>query len=133
MTEDASRGGPNTKGCLLALGIGFVTVATTSIGFSLTTGPDLNLSEEWSIFLFQMLLVAGPFGLLALSGVNEKLPWVIGLILTLAFWGFYVGVVLATRGDGSGANIGLGILMLASPLIIAASSTVSVAFVRRKR
>jgi hypothetical protein len=110
-------------GCIYAVAIGVLTVAIVSGAFSLLTGQPLNLAEEWSVFLFQMLIVAAPFGLLALMGIGNRLPWLVGLAPTLALWGYdlFDGVSYQWHPDGTGANIGLGLVMLVSPFVIAAA------------
>jgi hypothetical protein len=108
-------------GCLFAIAIGVLTVTLSSVSFSLLTGRPENLGEEWAVFLFQMLIVAAPFGLLALMDVGRWLPWLVGLVLTLTLWGYFTfeGVSYQWHPDGSGANIGLGLFMLVSPIFIA--------------
>lgn len=88
--------------------------------FSLATGQRLNLREEWGPLLFQALLVAAPFGLLSLSGINSKVPWLVGVALTVAFWGYYLvtGVRYQLSDDRSGVDFGLAFAMLFSPLVI---------------
>jgi hypothetical protein len=122
-------------GCAYAIAIGVLTVALVSGSFSVLTGQPLNLAEEWSVFLFQMLIVAAPFGLLALMGVGNRLPWLVGLSLTLALWGYslFDGVSYQWHPDGSGANIGLGLIMLVSPLFIAAACLSAYAWQRRSK
>lgn len=132
MNGSSDRRLAGNSGCILALGIGVVTVTSVTGAFSLLTGAELNLDEEWSIFLFQMLLVAAPFGFLALAGVTAKAPWIAGAILTATFWGLYLADGLARRGAG-GANIGLGLLMLLSPLMIGAGAFAVHAVTRRNR
>ena len=100
-------------------------------GFSVVTGADLNLSEEWGVFLFQVLLVAAPFGLLAVAGVGGRWPWGVALVLTAMFWGIYLAVALSSRGDGTGANIGLGLLMLGSPVIVVAAGFLTAKVTKR--
>lgn len=106
----------------LAAVVGFVTVVVAAAIHSVVTGAKLNLADELPILLFQMLLVATPFFLLAIMGIKARLPWLVGLVLTAAFWGFYLYESLSHHGDGTGANIGLGLLMLVSPVIISACS-----------
>lgn len=89
------------------------------------TGAHLNLADEWAVFLFQMLVVATPFFLLALLGVRARTPWLVGIALTAAFWGLLLYVGVTSYGDGTGANIGLGLLMLASPFVISGATLVA--------
>ena len=116
--------------CFAALAIGFVIVAGVNGTFSLLTGADLNLSEEWGIFLFQTLVVAAPFGLFALAGVRGRLPWIVAFALTATLWGIYLAVGLTAHGDGTGANIGLGLLMVVSPAFIAAAGLLAARLIK---
>jgi hypothetical protein len=118
---------PTAGGCGLAVFIGLLTIVIVSGCFSLVTGRPLNLREEWGVFLFQALIVAIPFGLLALSGVRDRIPWLVGLALTTAFWGYYLfdGIRYQLGGDKSGVNFGLAFLMLASPAVISAACLVA--------
>jgi|GEM_PF-2531712 len=125
---------PNPIGCLGAIAIGVLVVAGEAGAFSLLTGRPLNLSDQAGVFLFQMLSVAAPFGLLALAGARRALPWLAGLALTLALWGYALveGVRYQRHPDGTGADIGLGLIMLASPLVIAAAALAAHAWQRRR-
>ncbi len=69
----------------------------------------------------QIAFVAAPFVVLALADVRAKSAWLVALGLTVTFWGFVFYVVAQpySRGD---ANIGLGLLMLVSPVVILAAS-----------
>jgi hypothetical protein len=106
-----------------ALAIGVLTIGTVTSSFSLLTGRPLNLAEEWFNFLVQMGIVAAPFALMALAGIGNKWPWLAGLGLTLALWGYYLfeGVSYQWHPDGSGVNIGLAMIMLLSPIPITAT------------
>ena len=101
-----------------------------ALSFSIVTGRPLNLGEEWGVFLFQMVLVAVPFGLLALAGIRHKAPWIMGGALTAALWGYYLfdGIRYQLSGDRSGVNFGLAFLMLASPVIISGACLVTAQF-----
>jgi hypothetical protein len=107
-------------GCFLALAIGPLVAGGEAIAFSLLTGR--SMSEEWGVIAFQSLLVSFPFIAVALTGTIKKAPWLVGLALTLSLWGYglYRGVSYQWHPDGSGADIGLGLIMLASPLPITA-------------
>lgn len=109
-------------GCVAALAIGVLTVVLVNGAIYLLTDISLNLAEEWFTFLIQIAIVSAPFVLLAGLGIRNKLPWIVGLLLTFAFWGYYLfeGVSYRWYPDGSGADIGLGLIMLFSPIPIAA-------------
>ena len=106
---------PSAAGCAAALAIGLLVVAAVNAALSLSDGRPLDLRGDWGFYLIEMLLVAIPFGLLALTGIRTLLPWLVGLALTLALWGYFVfdGVT-----GQPGANFGLGLVIILSPLII---------------
>ena len=114
-------------GCALSLGIGVLTVLFVQGAFSLATHRSLNLTDEWRIFLAQILIAAAPFGLLALAGIRNRAAWLVGLALTAAFWGYYLfeGLRYQLSNDSSGANIGLGLVMLLSPVMISAACLIA--------
>lgn len=116
--------GPNPMGCFGALAIGVVVVAGNAGLFSLLTGRSLDLQDEAWPLVLQMLIVAAPFALLAFAAVRRPAPWLTGLALTLALWGYdlFEGVSYQWHPDGTGADIGLGLIMLVSPLPITAAS-----------
>jgi hypothetical protein len=122
------------KGCGIALAIGVLTPAVSIVTFSLLTGRPLNLRNEWVVFLFQMAICGAPYALLALAGIRARAPWFIALALTLSLWSYstFAGVSYQWNPDGSGANIGLGILLVFSPIIIALISFTVYALGRRR-
>jgi hypothetical protein len=118
----------------LAIGIGLVTVVVNAGAFSEITGNPLNLAEEWSVFLFQILLAAAPFGLLAYFGVRDRSAWVLGIGLTAILWGYYLydGIRYQLSGDTSGVNMGLAFLLMASPIFISIACFALAAWKRRR-
>ena len=117
MDEPPTDEARTPAGCFLALAIGPVVAGGTAIAFALLTGRSLG--EEW---VWQALLISIPFIAVALTGTLRKAPWLVGLALTLALWGYalYDGVSYQWHPDGTGANIGLGLIMLVSPVFITA-------------
>jgi hypothetical protein len=73
--------------------------------------------EEWPFALFYGLLLAIPFGYLALDGTRDWLPWSVAIALTALFWGALIVSVIVSLRDHSGVNFGMGLVMLASPFI----------------
>jgi hypothetical protein len=113
-------------GCVLAIILGFITVAVFYALSSMVFGPPRGgiPAEEWPVLLMQVLIAGSPFGVLALKGVRAKLPWLVALVLTVCFWGaLFYSVWLAAQNQ-TGANIGMGWLMLASPLFIAGGALI---------
>jgi hypothetical protein len=112
--------GRMSRGWLLlaALLIGVAVVATEDILFSLLTSRALTFASD--VEPANAAVVAMPYVALALAGARRWQPWALGLGLTLSLWGYFLfeGVSYQWHPDGSGANIGLGLIMLASPLFI---------------
>jgi ABC-type transport system involved in multi-copper enzyme maturation permease subunit len=123
---------PWRGGCVLALGLGFLTVATFYGTLFIVFGTPRGgvPAEEWPILLLQILIAGAPFGILALTGMRAKLPWLVAVILTVCFWGtLFFSAWIAAR-DQTGANIGMGLLMLASPLLITGAALLTAKFMR---
>ena len=95
-------------------------VVANAVVFSIVTGNALNLQEEWGVLLWQVLIVAAPFGLMALFGIRDRSAWLLGIILTALPWGYYLydGIRYQLSNDTSGANIGLGLILMVSPIFI---------------
>lgn len=104
---------------VLALAIGALTILVV-VGLAVLVAGRAPPVDEVPIFLILILVVSAPFLLLALLNVRSGSPWVTGIALTALFWGLLLIDGIARAGDGSGANIGLGIIMLLSPIIISA-------------
>lgn len=117
---------------LRALGIGVGVVVATKLAFAGLTGRPLTFS--FGVDLVQMVMVAIPFLMLAMGRVRARLPWLTGLALTAAFWGYYLyeGVRYQWSGDTSGANIGLGLILLASPVLISFACIATYLLERRR-
>jgi len=107
-------------GCVVAIAIGVLTMVLVNGAIYLLTDLSLNLAEEWFTFPIQVAIISAPFVLLAGLGIRNKLPWIVGLLLTFALWGYYLFDVVSYRWypDGSGARIFLGLIFLFSPVPI---------------
>ena len=121
---------PRSRGYVTAVAIGVITVSSVAGIFSIATGNPLNLRGEWSVLLFQMLLVSVPFGLMARAGVSDGMAWFVGVALTAALWGYYlfVGIRYQLGDHHGGVDIGLALLMLVSPAFISAACFVVARF-----
>jgi hypothetical protein len=128
-----AKSGPSALGCLAGALIGIGLVVANAAAFSWLTGRGLDLPNEKWVLLGQMLIAGAPFLLLGVAGVRSLLPWAAGLALTLSLWGYalWEGVSYQRHPDGSGANIGLGLILLVSPLFIAAAAFAVHALERR--
>ena len=118
-------------GCAAAIGIGVLTVLLVLGGLWLVLGELPGLGEEWGIIGLWVLWIAAPFGLLALAGIRTRLPWLVGIILTVVLWGYFVADPFLRGDEDPGANIGLGWVIIVSPIIIAAVSFVAARLAKR--
>ncbi len=120
----------HTKIWACAIIIPLLTIWIGAALFSVITGSPFHFVEELGPRLIQTLLVALPFIVLSVigskqsksaqNGVNLALTLVI--IGTFLFWGYYWfdGISYQLNNRTGGANIGIGLLMLISPLVISA-------------
>jgi hypothetical protein len=106
----------------VALAIVIVFNAATDIVLGRLPLADgtLGAIDAPDVFVLHLLFTGLPFVVLALVGSSARLLWLIASALTACFW---VYAVLQIRHDSlggfaGGANIGLGLIMLASPFLI---------------
>jgi hypothetical protein len=110
-------------GLVIALAIGAAVVTTSNTIWAVMSG--FHWLAAWDdASVSQILIASAPFLLLALFGISVHRPWIVGLCFTAAFWAFYTYVTTRPY-DGGGANIGLGLLMIFSPVPIAGASLLS--------
>jgi hypothetical protein len=103
----------------LAAAIGVGTIALCQTVVYLITGDDPQIMNGLTFLAIQVAFVSFPFAILAIIGIRKKTPWLSGLALTAVVWGYFLFDVISSRGSGEGANIGLGLIMMGSPGIIA--------------
>ena len=108
--------------------IGIISVVTYWLVWSDYTGRPMS---DISGLFWESLRTAVPFLLLASLGIKKPLPWVVGLALTLALWGYGLYDTLTYWGSGRGANIGLGLIFLVSPVAISVACLGSAATLGR--
>lgn len=108
----ASFDEPWRVGCIVALAIFMAPLVVVA------AWPDgLVLSEEWFFLLLLGLMLALPFGYLALDGTRDWLPWSVATLLSVICWGF----LFRFGGPGPGAAL----ISVAIPLIVTAAAWVS--------
>ncbi len=103
----------------LAAAIGVGTIALCQAIVYLITGDDPQIMNGLTFLTIQAAFVSFPFAILAIIGIRKKSPWLSGLALTAVLWGYFLYDVISSRGSGEGANIGLGLIMIVSPGVIA--------------
>jgi hypothetical protein len=117
----------------LAVLVPLLCVLVGELLFLLLTHRVEQILREPMILVLQSLIAASPFVALAtLAGSkaskqaagNVSRPYIaaalVGFVVTIALWGlyYYDGYVYWRDEGTGGANIGLGILMLVSPVIV---------------
>ena len=109
-----------------ALGIGLAVVVLTHLAsaapFVVTVLDPMLLT-----------MVSIPFLVLAMGGIGERLPWLTGLALTVAVWGYILfGNHQPTGGGRSGTGPGFALLVFASPLLISIACIAAYAIAKRR-
>lgn len=115
--KEPSRGLAALFGFVIAV---IVTVLYT-VTLSIVEHEPLRLEKGVVALLLPIVLIVIPFLLLAFLGVFGRTPWLVGITLTVALWGYVVYDFSARLGEGSGASIGIGLLLLFSPVLISAA------------
>lgn len=107
-------------GLIASLAIGFGVVATCNTVWAATRG--VSAWQAWDDASPVQVFIAGsPFAVLSVFGISARRAWIAGLCLTAAFWGYYLWKITTFNGIG-GADIGLGILMMLSPILVVGGS-----------
>jgi hypothetical protein len=119
---------------LLAIAIGILTTAADVGTSSIVAGHHLDAGGAYASYLMQVAMIAAPFLLLALLNVRARGPWLLAFALTVSIWGYalYDGLRYQPSGDRSGPNIGLGLLLFASPILISLVCLVTGLLSRRR-
>lgn len=102
-------------GCVLALLIG-IAIPFTVAAISGHLAYVLGERDEWGPMLSMVCIAGSPFAALAIYKVRSRRPWLVGLAITAAFWGWLLYRV--SNYAGGGADIGAGLIMFVSPLIV---------------
>ncbi|HWT13703.1 MAG TPA: hypothetical protein VN231_13190 [Allosphingosinicella sp.] len=120
--DDKLRNADMNRGLavLVAIAIGLSTGILFRVSISIIDQTPINITKGFPAFLFHVVLVSIPFLLLAFLEIRAKLPWVVGIVFTAALWIYVVYDFSVRRADGSGANIGMGLILLVSPIFVSA-------------
>ena len=110
----------------LSLTIGLLTSLIVN-GILAINNEYYRNSLEISDLIFEFIIVSSPFLVFAFLGITAREPWIYGIILTVVFWGCHVYDKF-TRID---ANIGMGMLLTASPIIIVTVGLLTMFFLIR--
>jgi len=131
VTPTASAPSKST-GYFMAVAIGAITVLLVTALFLFAISKPLTSAADTGL-LFQILIASLPFIFLVRKGVWDRMVWFLGVVLTVVFWGYYLseGIRYQLTGGTGGADIGLGLIMLFSPVIISAACLIA-ARIRRK-
>jgi hypothetical protein len=117
---------------LLVVLVPLVCAVFGSWAFWAATNREGQSFDEPGVTAWQAIWTAAPFFVLAVFASRKRnasqgsegitWAWIFGILLTFAFWSFalYDGYAFWRVEGTGGANIGLGMLMLVSPLLIGA-------------
>jgi hypothetical protein len=126
-----SRLGRLVSGGLVAILAGLGTVALANATSIVSRGSDF-LSETWPVLTIHVALAALPFLVLAMMSDPGRAAWLTTGVLTAIVWTLPALDQMLREGEG-GANIGLGIFMLVSPVLILGGALAAKAATRRSR
>lgn len=121
---NGSENPPWRGGYVLAITLGCLTVGLYYGGFTLIR--DLQMRpfplELWPYLFLQVMLASVAFAYLARKGIRSRLPWLVAVGVTAAFWASLFVIELQSLRSETGATISMGWLMLMSPLVIASAA-----------
>ena len=96
-------------------------MAAVCVGAGLISRRGFQI-EDWDFYLFQLVIIGVPFGVLAVARTRDWLAWLLAVILTAAVWGYY----LYDLSRHEGVNFLLGpIMVLLAPITISGFSLVT--------
>jgi hypothetical protein len=117
---------------LYALGIAAAAVLLTRLGFTLALGRPLRFYP--AVDVTQAMIVVIPFVVLTMGNISDRAPWRTGLVLTFLLWGYALFDGIRAQASGNvNPNETLGLLLLASPIIISIACIAVYAIGRRAR
>ena len=111
-------------GLALTLGALIVLVGNAAMDFALGRMPladgTLGSIDALDVAVLHLVFTSMPFVVLALVGSKSRLLWTVATLLTALFSAYFVWQIWrdSLAGFAGGANIGLGLIMLASPFAI---------------
>lgn len=98
-----------------ALGVSIAVAAVSGPTFA-GLAKGFNQLDAPDVALMQFAIAAFPYGVLIATQASWR-AWAGAACITALAWGFFTYEV-ARPYEGGGANIGLGLLMLASPAFV---------------
>lgn len=115
---------------LLSLGLGVGIVAAHNFLYSGLTGRPFSYSHD--VEPVNAAIIALPFLLLTVFRVRRLKAWLSGVVVTIILWGYalYRGVAYQWNPDGTGADIGLGILLTMSPIFVLGAALATSAVIK---
>jgi hypothetical protein len=108
----------------LLLSAGIVVLANLATDLVLGRKPlddgTLGFIDAPDVAVLDLIFTGFPFYVLAALGESRPVLWVVGVVLTIASWAYAVWQVWrdSLTGFAGGADIGLGLIMIAAPFVI---------------
>ncbi|OWK30800.1 hypothetical protein [Sphingomonas mucosissima] len=105
----------------LALVIGTIVSVGERVVFAISLNRAVDLSEA-GVIASNAVLTAFPFFYLAVRNSVRALPWLLGIMLTLAATGWWLskGIAYQKAPDGSGVDMFGAMIMFLAPFAITA-------------
>jgi ABC-type amino acid transport system permease subunit len=76
--------------------------------------------DEIPFLVLHVAWVSLPFVVLVIGRIREWVTWIVGIVLTIILYSFALVDAILRSGKHEGANIGLGLLIIISPILISA-------------
>lgn len=109
---------------LALLAAGLIVIASDAatslaIGEPVISDGAFGSIDAPDVAVLRLFFAGLPLFLLAIRNVRRRTPWLLAIALTSAFWCYFVWQVWqdSLTGFAGGANIGLGLIMMASPFV----------------
>ena len=111
MNESASE----KRNILLGLISGPLILAGYIVTIIFLSDRKFGFSDEWAFLLFQIVWISIPFYALMLYNPTSYEPWIVSFLLTCSVYAYSI---IDAIGRPGGANIGMGLILAASPFVI---------------
>ena len=123
----------------LALLLGILIVVAGNAATALFIGAPIVGTDRFGsidapdVAVLHLIFTALPMVVLAVRGDERPPMWTAAVLLTSAFWGYFAWQIWrdSLTGFAGGANIGLGMIMIASPFVVLAAMKGVSMFLRR--
>ena len=127
-----------TSDIAVALALGALIVFGANVATDVVLDKGLRFPpgsiDALDVALMHWIIAAFPMLVLARRSNRYQPLWIAAFSLTCAFWGYSIWQIWqdSLSGFAGGANIGLGLIMLASPFVVHMFLRLLALFMKRK-